>query len=72
MQWKEIEVVLEENRKYTKMLEYYERTGLMPAKKVAKTFTISQASFDRLKSESKKTGKAMSALLDELVESQYS
>ena len=68
MQWKEIEKIIAENGKYTKMLEYYDRTGRMPAKKVPRTFTLSQSSFDRLKAESKKTGKNMSALLDEMIE----
>jgi hypothetical protein len=68
MQWKEIEKIIEENEKYTRMLEYYERTGRMPAKKVPRTFTLSQSSFDRLKSESARTGKTMSALLDEMIE----
>ena len=68
MQWKEVEKILKENEKYTKMLDYYDRTGRMPARKVPKTFTISQAGFDKLKAQSKKTGKTMSALLDELIE----
>ena len=68
MQWKEVEKILKENGKYTKMLEYYDRTGRMPARKVPKTFTIQQSSFDRLNAESKRTGKTMSALLDEMIE----
>jgi hypothetical protein len=71
MQWKEIEKIIGENEKYTRMLEYYESTGRMPTRKVPRTFTISQSSFDTLKSESRKTGKTMSALLDELIEKNF-
>ena len=68
MQWKEAEKILKENEKYTKMLEYYDRTGRMPARKVPKTFTLQQSTFDRLKAESARTGKNMSRLLDEMIE----
>jgi hypothetical protein len=68
MQWKEIERVLKENDRCMKMLEYYDRTGKSPTKKVPKNFTIKQYNFDRLKSESERTGKPMSRLLDELIE----
>lgn len=68
MQWKEIERTIGENRKYTEMLDYYDRTGRMPAKKAMRSFTLQQSNIDRLKSESAKKGKTMSALLDELIE----
>jgi len=68
MQWKEVEKILRENWKYTKMLEYYDRTGRMPARKVPKTFTLQQSSFDMLKAEAQRTGKNMSRLLDEMIE----
>ncbi len=71
MQWKEIERIIRENEKYINMLEYYDVTGRLPSKKVARTFTLQQSSFDRLKSESARTGKSMSRLLDELIERMY-
>ena len=72
MQWKEVEKIIRENGKYTKMLEYYDRTGRMPARKVPKTFTLQQSSFDRLRTESARTGKNMSRLLDEMIEKELS
>lgn len=51
------------------MLEYYDRTGKLPTRKILRSFTIKQFNYDRLKAESARTGRNMSALLDELIES---
>jgi hypothetical protein len=63
-----VERILKENEAYAKMLEYYDRTGKVPTRKVMRTFTIEQINFSRLKAESERTGKSMSKILDELVE----
>lgn len=69
MQWKDIERIMKENKRCTEMLEYYDRTGKLPTRKILRSFTIKQFNYDRLKAESARTGRNMSALLDELIES---
>lgn len=63
-----IERIMKENEKYAKLLEYYDRTGRLPLKKIRRSFTLKEISFHRLKKASKKTGKSMSEIIDEVVE----
>ncbi len=66
---RKIERILKENERYARMLEYYDRTGKLPTKKVLRSFTLEQMNIDRLKAESARTGRNMSKILDELIES---
>lgn len=64
----EIKRTVEKNERYTKMLEYFDSTGKLPTRKVRKSFTITNMDFDKLKEASKRSGKSMSDILDELIE----
>lgn len=64
----EIRRIMKENEKYAELLEYYDRTGRLPLKKERRNFTLKDINFHRLKKASKKTGKSMSRILDELIE----
>ena len=64
-----IERIMEKNEKYARMLEEYDRTGHLPIEKVRRSFTLRRMTIQKLKDLSKKTGKSMSDLIDELVAS---
>ena len=64
----EIRQIMKENDKYARMLEEYDRTGMFPLEKIRRSFTIKRMNYNKLKSVSKKTGKSMSDLLDEMIE----
>lgn len=68
MKLKEIERIMKENEKYAKMLEEYDRTGKLPTEKIRRSFTLKRMTMEKLKSISKRTGKSMSDILDDLVE----
>ena len=59
---------LDKNEKYMNMLEYYDRTGRFPLKKVRRSFTLKEMNITKLKQLSRKKGKSMSDILDELIE----
>lgn len=65
---KEIRQVLEENMKYTRMLEEYDKTRELGLDKIRRSFTLKKGSYRKLKTMSKSTGKPMSAILDQLIE----
>ncbi|MBI2676266.1 MAG: hypothetical protein HYX24_07440 [Candidatus Aenigmarchaeota archaeon] len=65
---REIDRIMKENRRYTEMLEYYDRTGKFPLGKTRRSFTLKEMSISKLKEVSKKSGKSMSSLLDMLIE----
>ena len=60
--------IMKDNKKYTKMLEEYDRTGIFPLDKIRRSFTIKQMSYAKLKNMSDESGKSMSDLLDEMIE----
>jgi hypothetical protein len=64
----EIRRIMKENKKYTDMLTYYDRTGRFPLKKIRRSFTLKEMNITKLKELSKRTGKSMSDLLDEFIE----
>lgn len=64
----EIKRIMKENERYAKLLEYYDRTGRLPLKKARRNFTLKDINFHRLRNASKRTGKSMSRVLDELIE----
>ena len=68
MRLREIERIMKENEKYARMLEEFDRTGKLPTEKILRSFTIRRSTFQALKSQSKKTGKSMSDIIDEVVE----
>jgi len=65
---KRYERILDRNEKYMKMLEYYDRTGRFPLDKLRRSFTLKEMNITRLREMSRKTGKSMSDILDELIE----
>ena len=65
---KDMKKILKENDKYAKMLEYYDRTGRFPLDKIRRSFTLKEMNITKLKGMSKKSGKSMSDILDELIE----
>ncbi len=65
---KDIRQIMKENKKYTDMFEEYDRTGVFPLDKTKRTFTLRNMTVKKLKETSKKTGKSMSKIIDELVE----
>ena len=67
-----IERIMKENEKYARMLEEYDRTGHLPTEKVRRSFTLRRMTVQRLRELSKKTGKSMSDIIDELVASEGS
>ncbi len=68
MRLQEIKRIMKENEKYAKMLEEFDRTGKLPFEKIRRSFTIRRSTFQNLKEQSKKTGKSMSDIIDEVVE----
>jgi len=67
MRWKEIERILDRDTEWSGILEEYDRTGVMPTRRVRCDFTLSAQSMARLKEESKRTGKKPSRILDEII-----
>jgi hypothetical protein len=67
MRLQEIERIMKENEKYARMLEEFDRTGKLPSEKIRRSFTIRRSTFQTLKSQSKKTGRSMSDIIDEVV-----
>ena len=65
---REIRKIMQENEKYAKMLEEYDRTGVFPLEKVRRSFTLRRMTMDKLKRASKKTGKSMSGIIDRIVD----
>jgi len=65
---KEIKDVLEKNMRYTRMLEEYDQTKEFTLDKTRRNFTVRRGTYWKLRKTSKKTGKSMSSLIDELVE----
>ncbi len=65
----EIRRIMKENEKYANMLEEYDRTGEFPLDKVRRSFTLRKMTMRKLKKASKKTGKSMSAIIDNVVDS---
>ncbi len=63
----EIRKIMKENEKYTKMLEEYDKTGKLPLEKIRRSFTLKRMTINKLKLASKKTGKSMSEIIDEMV-----
>jgi hypothetical protein len=72
MRLQEIERIMKENEKYARMLEDFDRTGNLPSEKIRRSFTIRRSTFLSLKNQSKKTGKSMSDIIDEVVEKELS
>jgi|GEM_PF-1042439 len=71
MRLREIERIMKENEKYAKMLEEFDRTGKLPSDKIRRSFTIRNSTFNALKNESRRSGKSMSDILDEVVEKEF-
>lgn len=65
---REIRRIMKENEKYIRMLEEYDKTGKLPIEKIRRSFTLKRLTMKKLKSASKKTGKSMSAIIDNLVD----
>ena len=65
---REIEKIIKENEKYARMLEEYDRTRVLPIKKIRRSFTLKKMTIDKLKHVSKNSGKSMSDVIDNLVE----
>ena len=68
----DIRRIMKENEKYAKMLEEYDRTGKFPLEKIRRSFTLKRMTMNKLKNESKRTDKSMSAILDSLVDKNLS
>ena len=66
----EIRRIMMDNEKYTDMLEYYDKTRVLPLEKIRRSFTIKQMNYQKLKELSNKTGKSMSDLLDGMIAKQ--
>jgi len=64
---RDIKKIMKENEKYAQMLEEYDKTGKFPLEKIRRSFTLKRMTVNKLKNVSKKTGKSMSDILDELV-----
>ncbi len=67
MQWKEIERVLDEKDRCMKILEEYDRTGIAPFGRTRKDFTLTNISIAKISNASRRTGKKMSQIVDELI-----
>ena len=65
----DIRRIMRENEKYARMLEEYDRTGVLPLDKVRRSFTLRRMTMDKLKNASRKTGRSMSSIIDRLVDS---
>jgi hypothetical protein len=59
---------MKEDKRFTDMLEEYDRTGEFPLDKVRRSFTLRKMTMNKLKKVSKKTGKSMSTIIDNVVE----
>lgn len=68
---REIRRIMEENDRYAKMLEEYDRTGRLPIEKIRRSFTIKRMTAEKLKMMSEKTGMSMSDIIDEMVEGNF-
>lgn len=66
---KEISQVIKENMKYTKMLEEYDNSREFALDRIRRSFTIKKSTYRKLKQLSESSGKPMTAIIDELVES---
>ena len=64
----EIRRIMKENEKYANMLEEYDRTGEFPLDKVRRSFTLRKMTMNKLRRTSEKTGKSMSAIIDNVVD----
>jgi hypothetical protein len=64
----EIRRIMKENEKYANMLEEYDRTGEFPLDKVRRSFTLRRMTIKKLKRVSEKTGKSMSAIIDNVID----
>jgi len=64
----EIRRIMKENEKYANMLEEYDRTGEFPLDKVRRSFTLRKMTMSKLRRTSEKTGKSMSAIIDNVVD----
>jgi len=69
---RDIKRIMKKNEKYARMLEEYDRTGKLPLEKVRRSFTLRRMTINELKEHSKRTGKSMSGLIDEMVEKNLS
>ena len=65
---RDIERIMKENERYTKMLEEYDRTGKLAIEKIRRSFTLKRETIEGLKKISLKKGTSMSGLIEELVE----
>ena len=65
---RDIRRIMKENGKYIRILEEYDMTGEFPLDKIRRSFTLKRMTMDKLRKISKKKGKSMSGILDELVE----
>lgn len=72
MRFREIEKIMRKNEKYAKILEEYDKTGVFTLQKVRRSFTLKYMTINKLKSHSKRTGKSMSDILNDLVEGKLS
>lgn len=66
----DIKRIMKENEKYAKMLEEYDRTGEFPLEKIRRSFTLKRMTVNRLKDMSKRSGKSMSDIIDDIIEEQ--
>ena len=64
----EIRRIMKENEKYANMLEEYDRTGEFPLDKIRRSYTLKRMTVNKLKKVSQKTGKSMSAIIDNVVD----
>ncbi|MBL7160470.1 MAG: hypothetical protein ISS93_01300 [Candidatus Aenigmarchaeota archaeon] len=68
MRFSEIKKIMKENKKWLDMLEEYDRTGHLPTEKIRRSFTLKRMHFKKLKEASRKSGRSMSSLLEEMIE----
>ena len=59
---------MKENEKFTDMLEYYDRTGKQPWRKIRRSFTLRRMTVEKLAETSRRTGVSMSDIIDQLVD----
>ena len=64
----DIRRIMKEDKRFTDMLEEYDRTGEFPLDKVRRSFTLRKMTMSKLKRVSGKTGKSMSAIIDNVVD----
>jgi len=65
---REIRRIMKENEKFTDMLEYYDRTGKQPWRKIRRSFTLRRMTVEKLAETSRRTGVSMSDIIDQLVD----